>query len=353
MEMTEYEMPTSWDDKGMNWDNPDPANADYVMAIRQALAERCALFGGAADDGVHRITPWQPVTATRLWHVVQTIWRIAGEFVNLDFEDYAEDWSDFPKMWTYRDLVQERGCRLYEGAKYGSLVENGGEWLKQIRNAIDRLTVIRVPWVHGKSVICSGSVHDPPFDESIGTAMRHAMDSMSANDYDSIFPQSVYAWSGNTHWKCPDPDYKGDHPEENQDGYCGYAMSEGYTITAAKSRLLGAQYDIFAAVIVTEPTGPVNYSTVLDESVFDSGGTDFKRGLNWTKRVRVKDTHDFEFKLGDAETIPKNEIVPVSEFDDKGTAVTRHSVKRGWVGASYGFMDYAVEGGFRFYAKEG
>ena len=42
MEVIEYETPESWEDKGMNWNTPDPCNADYVMAIRQALMERCA-----------------------------------------------------------------------------------------------------------------------------------------------------------------------------------------------------------------------------------------------------------------------------------------------------------------------
>lgn len=285
--------------------------------------------------------------------IVSTISSLARNFVNIDWEEFEEDYSDFPKMWTYGDLVQERGCRLYEFAKYGTLIENGGEWLiKQIRNAIDKLTVIRAGRMHGRSLTRYGTRHDPPFDESIGDAMKQAFDTMTDAKFDANFPSSIYAWSGNTHWKCPDPDYEGDHPEDNQDGYCGYAESQSYKIDAAQSWLLGAQFDLFAAVYVTEPTGPVPYSQQLDTSVFDGGESKLQKGLNWTKKVHVKDPYEFEFKLGDTESIPKNVVVPQSEFDDEGVAIKRHSAKRGWIGKCWGFLDYGVEGGFKFQAKE-
>jgi len=40
--------------------------------------------------------------------------------------------------------------------------------------------------------------------------------------------------------------------------------------------------------------------------------------------------------------------VPSSEFDGEGNAIKRHSAKTGWIGRSYGFLDYGVEGGFKF-----
>ena len=71
------------------------------------------------------------------------------------------------------------------------------------------------------------------------------------------------------------------------------------------------------------------------------------------ERVHVEDPYSFELVLGDVDTIPKNATVPVSEFDDEGNAIKRHSAKLGWVGRSYGFLDYGVEGGFNFRSKEG
>ena len=171
MEVIEYETPTSWDSKGMRWNTPDPANADYVMAIRQALMERCAALHTSVDSRVLKISPYKTVSRTAVAGIVDTISRLARYFVNLDWEEFEEDYSDFPKMWTYGDLIQERNCRLYEWATYGSLRENGGAWLRQIRNAIDRLTVIPAGQVYGKYYARTGSRHDPPFSESIGDAM--------------------------------------------------------------------------------------------------------------------------------------------------------------------------------------
>ena len=351
MEVIEYEAPESWEDKGMNWNTPDPANADYVMAIRQAIMERCAALHTSVDSRVLKISPWKTISRTAVSGIVDTISRLARNFVKLDWEEFEEDYSDFPKMWTYGDLIQERNCRLYEWAAYGSLRENGGSWLKQIRNAIDRLTVIRANDVHGKAYTRSGSKHDPPFDESIGTAMREAMENGKVSVLHGSFPSSVYAWSGNTHWCCPRPDYEGD-PEYNRDGYCGYAQSQAYLVTAARNWLAGAQFDIFAAVLTERPTGPVPYSQQLDTSIFDSGSSGYREGFNWTERVHVKSDRAFELPLGDPDEIPKNGTVPTSEFDSDGNAVRRHSAKIGWTGRVWGFLDYGVEGGFKFRSKE-
>ena len=349
MEVIEYEIPTHWEDKGMNWNTPDPTNADYVVAIREALLERCAALHTSADNRIYKISPWKTVSREVIKGIVRTICSLARNFVNLDWEEFEEDYSDFPKMWTYGDLIQERGCRLYEYAKYGSLVENGGEWLKQIRNAIDRLTVIRAGQMFGRSLSRSGSRHDPPFDESIGDAMKMAFDTMNESVHNSGFPSTIYAWSGNTHWKCPVPLEEGEEDwEGNVDGYCGYAMSQAYRITAPQSWLKDAQFDVFAAVLAERPTGPVPYSQQLDTSIFDSGAAGYSEGFNWTERVHVKNPHSFELVLGDTDGIPKNGTVPSSEFDEKGNAIKRHSAKIGFTGKVWGFLDYGVEGGFKF-----
>ena len=152
MEVIEYETPESWEDKGMNWNTPDPCNADYVMAIRQALMERCAALHTSMDYRLKKISPWKTLSRSSVEGIVRTIASMARMFVNVEWEEFEDDYSDFPKMWTYGDLVQERNCRLYEWAQYGLLRENGGEWLKQIRTAINRLTVIRSGDVYGKSL---------------------------------------------------------------------------------------------------------------------------------------------------------------------------------------------------------
>ena len=62
----------------------------------------------------------------------------------------------------------------------------------------------------------------------------------------------------------------------------------------------------------------------------------------------MSDPYEFELLLGDPDAIPQNGTVPSSEFDGEGNAIKRHSAKTGWIGRSYGFLDYGVEGGFKF-----
>lgn len=351
MEVIRYEAPESWDDKGMDWNAPDPANADYAMAIRQAVLERCAALRAAPDRRVLAVSPWKAVSRTAVAGLADAVARLAPSFVNLEWEEFADDYSDFPRMWTYGDLIQDPGCRLCEFAPYGSLREGGGEWLRRIRNALDRLTVVRAGTVYGVAYARNGSRHDPPFGEAIGDAMDEAMKRKAESVLNGRFPTSAFAWSGNTHWRCPDPEGDADD-EDNVDGYCGYAQSRAYRITAARSWLLGAKFDVFAAVVATRPTGPAPYSAQLDTSTFDAGESGLKEGLNWTGRVRADDPYAFVLDIGHADSIPQNGTVPQSEFDGEGNPVRRHSAKRGWEAAVHGFLDYGVEGGFKFRGKE-
>ena len=62
MEVIEYEVPTSWNSNGMDWNAPDPRRADYVMAIREALMERAAAAHLSLGSDVLAISPWKAVS---------------------------------------------------------------------------------------------------------------------------------------------------------------------------------------------------------------------------------------------------------------------------------------------------
>ena len=112
--------------------------------------------------------------------------------------------------------------------------------------------------------------------------------------------------------------------------------------------LQNGEFDLVMAAKVERPTGPVPYSQVLDVSIFDSGSTGLKEGISFLSPRHVKDASDLELKLGDPDSIPKNSNVPSSEFDDEGSAITRHSTKIGYSATLWGLMDYGVENGFKF-----
>ena len=342
MEVIEYECPKSWDDKGMDWENPDPERADYVMAVRQALMERAAAAHVALGNYFVDVSPMKAVSREMVGRLLTALKLILPEYVNTGVTDYREDLADFPKMWTYSDLVQEEGCELYEWASVGSMCRGGGKWLAAMRRAINRMTVIKCHGVVATRYARSGDKHDPPFDESISTAIEIAMRERTETKA-SAFPMNAFAWSGNTHWSVPKKD-----DEESENGYCGYAKSQSYLIRRVGNRLKDAEFDLIVAAHVVKPSGPVPYSQALDRAVFDPGGSGFREGTRFLDPVRVKDATDVGLALGDADTIPRNSNVPTSEFDEDGYAITRHSTKIGYDANLWCLMDYGVKGGFKF-----
>lgn len=343
MEVIEYDYPDSWNAKGMDWDNPDPERADYVIAIRQAIMERAAAAHLSIGYLFTAVSPYKGVSRKMVEELLAAIRTLAPYFVNMDYDEYAEDLSDFPKMWTYADLIQEDGCELYEWAGSGEPCRGGGKWLAAMKNALNKLTVIKCHRLKGMSVTRSGSKHDPPFGESIGAAMDQAMDEAKQVLFDGNFPVDVYGWSGNTHWCCPEKDV-----EDSKNGYCGYAESRAYAVTRMENWLLGSEFDLVMAAKVERPTGPVSYSQVLDVSIFDSGKTGLREGVSFLAPKHIADADDIDLALGDFDSIPRNSNVPTSEFDEDGRAITRHSTKIGYTARLWGLMDYGVPKGFRF-----
>ena len=354
MEVISYEEPRSWDDFGMDWNDPDPRCAHYVMALRNAFMERMAAPQEgyyASHHDILRISPWKAVNSDLLRRIIWELEYLCRFYYNLDPEAYKEDFSDFPRVMRLTDIVTQEDCECFMNASRGAVLEHGGEWLRKIRNAICCLHVVQCYDAWGTTLTRTGSEHDPPFDESIGKAFEQAFgENQPAESNGKIGSRpSIYAWSGNNHWKCPRPDYEGD-PEDNKDGYCGYAYSVAYRFRRIRRWLAGREVDIVAAAVLGPPTGPTGWSNELATSVFDTGESGFTRGLN-LKRAHVEDPLDVDFTFGDIDSIPRNEVVPQSDFDSEGTATWRRSAKRGYEGRMYTFLDYECENGFRFRAK--
>ena len=356
MEVIQYEEPRSWDDFGMDWNDPDPRCAHYMMALRNAFFERMA---AASHDvymysyNVQRLSPWKTVTTDQMRSVVSELDMLCRGYYNLDPEAYKEDFSDFPKRMRLSDVLTEDDCDAFMNASRGAILEHGGEWMRKIRNAICRLHVVECRQAWGTTLSRSGSEHDPPFDESIGKAFEHAFgeNQPGESEFKQTVPRSIYAWSGNNHWKCPRPDFEGD-PEDNKDGYCGYAYSVAYRFRRIRRWLAGSECDLVIAAVLDSPTGPTGWSNELATSVFDGGESRYKRGLNLA-RTHVDDPTDMDFTFGNVDSIPRNEVVPTSDFDGEGNATWRRSAKRGYEGKLYAFVDYECENGFRFRAKSG
>ena len=163
------------------------------------------------------------------------------------------------------------------------------------------------------------------------------------NRYSGTFPVFVNGWSGNTHWCCPQ-----ESDEDSKDGYCGYAESKAYTVNQIENWLKGGEFDLILIAKAERPSGPVPFSQVLDVSIFDSSGTGLDEGVSFLPPMHIKNATDITLNLGDPFGIPKNSNVPSSEFDEHGSAITRHSTKIGYTATLWGLMDYGIKNGFKF-----
>ena len=129
MEMIQYTPPVSWDDKGMDWESPDPGNVDYYRAILEAVIERAILTSQNPNEVLYSIIQCRPWSIAAINAIRESIYTLAPYFVNMEFDDYKEDLSDFPKCGVY-ELVNAEGCRICEHPGVGSRISEWAEWLK-------------------------------------------------------------------------------------------------------------------------------------------------------------------------------------------------------------------------------
>lgn len=87
----QYVMPQSWNDKGMDWDNPDPSNLDYLMALKLALEERAAIAGfqigkdavNEMGEAFFQIRPGTPFSHNALLVISKTIADMSRSFIDV------------------------------------------------------------------------------------------------------------------------------------------------------------------------------------------------------------------------------------------------------------------------------
>jgi len=330
MEVVSYQKPRSWSDKGMTWDaTMNSVCVDYAAAIREAIYERCAAAGVSCRN--LSIDQYAPIEYDFFVNVRNILKSLAPKFYDLEYEEYKEDFSDFPKKWSWRDLNIIEECRICEIPSVGCAVPEIISWMIRAMNYLNKLTVISCS-VKGKLTSGYGSVHDPPFSESINTALREARE--DAEEYDFQGDSSrIYAWSGNTHYK------------RNPNGYCGYAQFQNIKVenVIAYANMNG---DLIVAGHSYMDETPLSYSSILQSYVYDSAGTVFREDDFSFANYGYAERYDVLVGCN-AKSIPKNAAVPSSTFEPK---TIRRSTKRGFWAKVFFLIDYGIEGGFKFRA---
>lgn len=331
MEIIDYTPPVSWDDKNMDWSNPDPANLDYVMAVRGAIVEKALLTGYNVPIALFRLSPYVPLNTDVLTTFRDTIYGLAANFVDMTFTDYKDDGSDFPKMHDYGTLILPEDCRICTLPPKGAMLEHFGEFLTAARNVLNRLTVIKNTKISGTTLSRDGTNHDPPSASgSVDEAIQKAMDREPDKGNFNTFPQTIYNRTGNTHY--------------NQNpGYCGYASSRALKVIMDSPPIPNARCKVIVATFAGKIVGNTSHSNEIQYNDYDKGPLDVPDGVNIRDFGEWKDKLTIEF--GDADFFPKYPKTPSSQWEP-------NQIRRGsWLGCEvkiHCLLDFGIEGGFKF-----
>lgn len=154
-------LPTSWTDKNMNWDDPDPGDINYTLALREAIYERVSVVG---------VEPFKNYLADKLifvpdkerlrsyeflkW-VKDSIDLLAPKFVDVEYRKYLEPdaqikWSDyFPKRLTSSELQVKIPESFLKIPYKGSNIEYK-EFFKGAKKALDMMQYAPIRYFSGK-----------------------------------------------------------------------------------------------------------------------------------------------------------------------------------------------------------
>lgn len=344
MEVMDYAAPESWDDKGMDWNAPDPRNADYAMAVKLALMERANVCGYSLSNEVVGISPWKPASHEALVAAASDVARMAKHFVDLDGE-YEDDWSDFPRNWTYGNLSEVDGCSLAPTPTPGTLLAGGCELLKRLRNAIGMLHVVECGHVRGRRHSPWGSGRYKPYSEAYAEALEEA--EANVGDYGwSWLPDYISAESSASH------DWHYDYGDETDDDYTVRLNWESQIVTRVYSPHPSFAFDFVVKVLAKRMRDDAAGYADEVNYVFGTGDSGLEEGMNelrWRYEPGEPDEDDaeeVEFTIGTSVYLPVPGV-PVSSFPEDDWPTIRASVA-GFDGRLWGFLDFDVEGGFRF-----
>lgn len=314
MDVIKIDLPTTWEGE----DNP----SDYMclLSLREAIKERAACVG--MFWYCPPILPYLPYNRQVMASMRNILYDLIPYFVNHEYKDYEDDFSDYPKMWSVSDLVTaEHNIALMPSP--GSLSEAWVDWLKAMKYVICKLTHIRYNKYRGEIVEGQGDVHDPPFEEANSESIKKALEGKEITKFKDTLPWRFVSWSGNTH-------YYHDKQKDPKDGYCGHAEFSAIHITQIVPPRKDMKFNILFKVFVITPRFPCKYSDELEKSVFVGVGG-IKEGINDLSYSYSGDGK-LNIWFGSDTIIPQNTNKPHSNFrdEDNDSPTIRRSTKIGF-----------------------
>lgn len=149
MESVSYTAPVSWEDKGLDWSNPDPRNIDYLIALFEAAKERSSLVSWrtpfARSNTIHRYyMHGRPLSVALFQEIQGYISDVALGYLNITEFPAAAFFSSAPK-WTATAIANAFGetyHRLYALSALDEAVLSA--WLTAARAFLLKLRFVAV-----------------------------------------------------------------------------------------------------------------------------------------------------------------------------------------------------------------
>lgn len=345
-----------WNDKGMDWDNPQPENILYYQAIYQALYQRYK----ASNTSLNQITYTFPepntiCTIDYINNFAEMFRRLidSEQYVDGDYTDYvlpkeetAEkpfSYSDMPKLLdfsNFTDIEQGAPHMLLGSASRDEIIQA----LKTLKKNICKLRYTRFKKFGLKiQYHFSGGRHDPP---SVREAIDGAYENLLKSQPDYFYPgENIGAVQSNLKiggWST--------HYTTNDDGYCGYVYSYACNIeTFFPKDLYPHIYALAYARKLAEEgelESRTNYADYISNSQFNSGSLNLKQGFN---KILIGNKQEAQYKCSfgtpyQGKWYPKT---PHSYFPEDGDRI-RRACCNGCSLALALILDWGVEGGFKF-----
>jgi hypothetical protein len=350
-------VPEKWSTWGNVKDELLLGRHEYIMELREAVFERITVANFPAGDiNMYDITNCGVTKTSALNSLLNALRKIIPYYYKLNsLDDF--DYENPLSFWTLEDMYAEDGCDISEDFKENVLISDSDyvKKIKAMRNVINKL---RYTNIMSPTIICYtgyGDVHDPPFYDSVKDSILEANGRISKKTI-AYFPLSVFAWSGNVHYKQVEKEDKYGNVVK-EDGYCGYAKIQCLQLINFLNRLPGRDCKVWIFYNTEKPdVNKLDYADeemeeekkVLEVPKISFNNVELKKGKSRFD-FTVKSGENINVNIGDVnnKTIPANKLVPVSDFYD-GHEVRRGTIT-GYESRFFAILDYGITGGFRFF----
>jgi len=353
--------PQSWDDLGMNWDDPDITNPVYLHAVLLALIERMAalrdlgLFNSAYP---HIELYYRPFSINTLDVIRNGIFQIAHRFHNPDsvyIQDNGNSQYLYYENYTYRGLVDE--FPLYDSPPVGSMPnhENFKTFLMAAKAILDKLTtVIQTDRDYYAKKVIIKYFSSSAGDYSKAGAFQKIKDHLNEQGpYVSEYSDTIldilpnfYNYTRLNRSYFPYDSFYDFGVEVNNRAW-DVVLDGGKNVPKS-----GIVFDLLFLFNAVRAGIRYSWNSNIYQSIFNAGGNDITEGVNIINLGSIKD--DIHFVFGDVMELNEDIPIPPQPDEDRmniviqGFTLASTGVPGGLV-AGCGFLhDYAVEGGFQF-----